>query len=733
VAKDAKTLPPPPPPEREGAAGIMRPFLAAVWVYVAGYLPRIADHLGGYIPPWVMPVLGLAAGAVGYRQARLEWSPREFDKRLQDMAKLLAIVSGIGMAGWLYYAADAGPLPAAGVLVILTLPLAAWYWSLHRSSAKSEAAIIAAGPTPMVYRPPNAWEQIFEAAGLTAVTVHAKETLAGATLVVRPAPDEPWSTNDITQRAEKLALQIAVHRPAIDITQNAVRIEPGETLPRTLVHISWKHPLRVTLPYEPAGPSDIREAQPLGMDETGKAVTARLPAQNGQIVSATDGGKSVATNGQIARAGECDNALVIVAGTEKLLPLVYPWLAPWLEGMIDRPPIDGVVGQNPLDVLDMLADLYLIVKRRNARNTRKSKHVPSRRSPAIIVFIEEATDLMRIKDKVTTFDGKEWTVTQLVERICASDRSASVAIYFSQQFALIDALGQNGNEIMRHISLRICGRTNSAYDGTATLPALRATFDSTQLMDNTLLLQASYEIPRVMPWKAYYLEDELIEPVAIRNSKWRPELEPEIAAECQWWPTRWHDGRLPELVEECEGEGLTWPGTHGDIDRSETKTEAGAPMAMTASTDDLEDMVRSTDQTVDTINRIIASYHELPEPFASIDDVLSLPGAPAEWVSTARLAMVLGRVDPNADEEEKRKAAWTLGRELRAIVPNLQTTNPRADGKDEAGNTRKRNGYTVVRLKAACAALKRGIVLPPDLSGDTAAESDSGPDAATSA
>jgi hypothetical protein len=717
VSKEVK--PPVAPPPSAGASGLTRPFLVAVWTYIAGYLPKTAAHFGGYIPPYVMPALGLAAGAVGFRLARLEWSAREYDKRLPDMARLLAIVSGLAMSGWLYYAALADPLPAAGFLAVIATPLGAWYWSLHRTVAHEDAAAIAAGPSPMVVRPPNGWEQIFEAAGFHGVTVDATETLAGVTLIVRPAPDFPWTTSDIEQGASKISYQMAFMRPDIELRPDDLRVEPGETLPRTLVHVSWKRPLRAIILYEPReGPLSIAEPAPLGVDETGKTVRAALAAQNGQTVSATDGGKSVQTNGMIGRLGECDDVLIIAAGTEKLLPLVYPWLAPWLEGKAERPALDGVAGQRPQDVLAMLADLYLIVKMRNARNTRKSKHVPRHGSPAVIVIIEEATDLLRNKTRVQTFDGKWWTASTLLERICSSDRSASVAVYFLQQMALTDALGDHGHEIMRHISLRICGKTNSDYDGTATLPALRGTVHTTRLLDNTMLIQPSKDIPRVMPWKAYYLEDDgIIEPIALRNSKWRPELEPEIAEQCQWWPHRWDDGRLTDLVRECEGEGYAWPGTRGPQAELNADDERGATMETTTDAE-LAELASGVDNTVDAIETILASYHVLPEPFDRIDDVLSLPGAPTDWVSTAKLAVTLGRVAPDADEDELARAAWTLGREMAKIVPNLRSTGPRS-----VGDGRKRNGYTVERLKAACEALRRGIPLPPDMDTEDASGS----------
>lgn len=708
------------PAAESTTAGIVRPCAVALWTYAMGYLPKIAAYFGGEIPAWAMPALGIAAGAIGLRLARLEWSSRNFDPKLSDHARLLAMVTGLAMAAWLYYAATAAPVPAAGALAFLALPLGAWYWSLHRSAVKKTAEVIAAnsGPNAMVYRPPNRWETILELAGLIGVTVHAAETPAGVTLVVRPSPDYPWKTSDIADRAAAISYRVAFALPEIELREDDVRVEPGETVPRTLVHISWKRPLRGTIPYEPAGPSRIVEPAALGLDEIGNVVAPVLTGQNAKTVSATDGGKTVVTNVEIARMTEAEDAIVWIGTVEKLLPLAYPWLRPWLAGRTDRPVLDGIAGENPRDVGDMLADAYLLVKLRNARNTRKSKHSPSIHAPAVFVILEEAAAIANYKGTIRTFDGMRWRAAALLERICAIDRSASVSIYFLNQSALDDALG---TDIDRHINMRIAGRTNSSYDGQATLPALRGTVDTTRLRDNTLLLQPHREVPRTIPWKAFYLEDdELIEPVVIRNTQWRPTLEEEFTEHpgLRWHANRWDDGRLPDLYREAIAEGFTWPGTYGTPVRdSDDEDENGGGTVTAGMADvDIRSIASGVDETVAGVEAITASMIEPPAPFADIESLLRTKNAPQDWVSTAQLAMVLDRVAPDADEDAVSQAAWALGRELAALVPNLKSTGPR-----NIGGGRKRNGYSVPRLLDACAALRAGRELPADDTADAGA------------
>jgi hypothetical protein len=554
------------------------------------------------------------------------------------------------------------------------------------------------GPNATVYRPPNTWESILENAGLIGVTAHAVDTPAGVTLTCRPAPEYPWKTSDFVDKSDAIVYFTAFAMPEIELREDDVRVEPGETVPRTLVHISWKRPLRETIPYVPAGPTSINKPAALGIDEIGNVVAPVLTGQNAKTVSATDGGKTVVTNVEIARITETEDAVVWVGAAEKLLPLVYPWLRPWFAGITDDPVLDGVAGEDPRDVGAMLADAYLLVKLRNTHNTRTSKHRASKSAPAVIIILEESSAIATYKGTIRTFDGRTWTAPRLLERLCA---------IFINQSALDDALG---TDIDRNINMRIAGLTNSSYDGQSTLPALRGTVDTTRLRDNTLLLQPHRAIPRTIPWKSFYLEDdELIEPVAVRNTAWRPTLEDEFTQHpgLRWYAERWDDGRLPDLVRECRTEGFEWPGTYGTPDRTDEDDDGGDSMA--AMTDaDIAEIGRGVDGTVSLIESLAADYAPLPEPFDSINSLLRASNAPKDWVSTARLAIVLDRVTPDADEEAKTVAANELGRELSAAVPNLRSV------RKNVGGGSKVRGYSVPRLLAACDALRAGKTLPAD-------------------
>src|SRR4051812_6834440 len=607
--------------------GVIRPAVVALWVYIVGWLPWLAELIGNPIPWYVMPGLGLVAGVVGWRLARTVWGDREYGSFHSHMAQLLAIMTGGAMAGWFYYAAMARPVGAAVWLMIGTLPLGGWYWLLWRDAEPVATAMVmqsdgtTIAPTMPAFSP-TPWAHLLERAGFPGVRVAVVETPAGVTLTVRPNEDNPVTAEDMANRVKQIAVRAAYAMPTVAIRQDDVRVEPADMLPDILVHFGWKRPLKRSIEYRPSPmPQDINLPRTLGIDELGNPVDVGLAANNGKIIAMSGGGKSVLANVLIAQITECHNAAVWIGGSDKLVSLAYPWLRPWFQGLSERPVIDRVAGQDPRDVNDMLADVYMYVRLMNSMNALKSKHTATTQRPALIVFVEETGDLMAKKAKVTTYDGQTWTSSSLINRIVAMDRSACVSLFLLNQAALVDALGGDGSEIDRNIPLRICGKTMRDYDGMATLPALPTTIHTTKLRDNLMYLQPAVEEPRAFPWKAFHLEDAgPIAPIAIRNAGWRAELDPAITNQLLTYDNRWDAARLPELARECREEGLRWPGTLGVV-RPPESDDDDEGIAMEARSFTVSD--EEIDDTVAELNRLVDKelLRILPPPMDDIEDL----------------------------------------------------------------------------------------------------------------
>ncbi len=701
------------------------PVIAALALYALGWVPGVWPQ----VPPWAMASVGLAGAAVGVLCARRAYPEWAYGRDHAGQVGGLAVAAGVAAAVWLVYAGYTSPLRAAGWLALATVVFGGFY-ALLVSQAPRRAQRVAAQAAVAAERAAQAWvarqwSQILARAGFPGMVVlSSTETRAGYTLVVQVNPEAPVTVGEVRQQQRKIAVNAAITlaRHGITLRESDLRVEDTRAAHVFLIHVSTKGVLAESVPFPLDSPgASINDPCDIGLYEDGRNTDLVLVGKHGMIVGATGSGKTVALNSIVGRVTERYDALVWIAATDKLIPLVYPWLRPWFDGRCQRPVLDWVAGQSHGEVLRMLAAAYQLMKQRNAELSNQSSLLASPREPAVVVIIDEAADALRRREVITTFDGQQMSATKLVYEIARAGRSAEVSVLLAAGAALIDVLGDYGSETMRHLTLRICLRTMSAYDGTATLVGLPGTVDTTKLRDHSMLVQPSTEEPRHLPAKAYYVEKDAVHPVAIRNAQRRPDLETGRARHLGGdYAGRWDAERLPELVVACERDGFTWPG--GGRGPAEDPATVDERFAAIVTANDLESRV-STDPSaipdvsdgIEKLNEIASRFGQarplerpVPEPLRAVIELLDEPGAPTEWVSTAKLAIVLGRAEPDASEERIAEAAAQLGRELALAVPNLRTRQRRA------GDAPRARGYDVARLRAATAAAREGRELAPD-------------------
>lgn len=267
------------------------------------------------------------------------------------------------------------------------------------------------------------------------------------------------------------------------------------------------------------------------------------------------------------------------------------------------------------------------------------------------------------------------------------------------------------------------------------------------------------EEPRIMRGKAAELWGPLIDPVVLRVTQWRTGLDPEITKHLQFYADRWSAKHHKELVQQAADEGFGWPGSAiapepaeaapvpvaplPDLAPAEegTPAEAPAPPAPVLDAPPLPEVpagalpggwedegfdvwaafaddpkspeAPQTDgvlpaadtsgirRAVEKIKASRAAKAEamasLPDPVGSVISALSAPGAPRDWVSTDQLAGVIGRYDPAADTDTRRRAAEQLGLELSKAL-GIKT------GQKQVKGVRSR-GYEVPVLLDAVAKL----------------------------
>lgn len=678
------------------------PLAAAGWVYVGGYIP----HLG--VPAVVMLLAAPALAVVGVFRARRRYPAVDYGEGIPLGMSWLSGAAAVAAGAWMTWAGMSSPLRAAGWLLLALVLLGAWYAVLYTGAPRAAAEVDRVEAVQEAQRVAVEWSDLFARAGLHLQVIRSEPTRAGTVLAVKGADEEkPVSLQQLRDKIPDLTVKAAASlgKTGVVVRDGDIRVEGTEAAHIHLVHICTKHVLGQTIPYEPiAEPTTIVDPLDIALYEAGAEVLLMLDgkqASHGLVIGCTGSGKTTQANVIVGRVGECVDAIVGVLASDKLVPFVYPWIKPWLQGKAERPGIDFVAGQDPARVLGMLAELYRIMRDRNAKLSNAPIHIATTDEPAIVVLIEETGDLAKRPDSIVTCDNQTMTFSRLMLEFSRAGRSALVHVFMLNTSHLHDAFGAYGAEIDRNTPFRICLKTMSHYDGRSTLPGLPGNIDTTLLRDFSQLVQPTTEQPSVLPAKAYHLEGDDIHAVAIRNASWRPEPAWNSAV----WRGRWDAERLPELVEAARRDGLAWKGGGMDpidvelnrmieMETQRVNPEPAAPAV--AASADLPDADAGI-AALDAATARLGQARPLPEPLAAVMEILEGDGAPTEWVLTRELAVRLGRVARDADEDEQRKAAQTLGRQLSANHPDI-----RSEVRDRA------SGYDVRALRRAAAKIARG-------------------------
>ncbi|HYQ69078.1 hypothetical protein [Actinophytocola sp.] len=552
------------------------PVLAALWL-LAMSLVTAATGLS----PWWWLLVGPALTLLARTVVSMWVGANTHGEAHYDHARAFALGAGLTATAWLVYAGLTDKAGRALGLLALWTVLTGSVYAVLRYQAPRKAEEIRQEERERVeavqrheqyVELKELWEGWFEKMDLGGVEVEdVADTRAGYTLHLASGSDGSEKVPQFSQlnsALEGLALRASRYykKRGITIAPDQVRAEETDTAHEWLLHVDTRQPLKASVPYPgDMGAGSILNPVQIGVYQDASPLRVNLFGVHSLMVGATGSGKSVCLNCVIAGVTRCPDLELWIGTTSKLMPIIWPWLAPWLSGETAKPVIERVAGENLDEVLLMLADLYKVAKLRNRRlGPLGSKHKPTRLDPAILCILDEATDVAENKtQKVRTFDGREWTTSALFKAICQMARSAGIGMFFLTQYGLIDALGDDGPKVMRNITCRIAGRTERAYDGQATLSGIKHV-DTTQLRDYKLLVQPNNEVPRVIPGKTYDLDSdrpEEIRPIAIAHTRYRGEglpqwLQDELGGS---YTERWLPFRQPTLVEACEFAGIPYP------------------------------------------------------------------------------------------------------------------------------------------------------------------------------
>ena len=546
------------------------PVIVTCGVFTIAGIFQAANRYAGPLSPWWLALLGGIATLISAREARQVYSPRFFGNAQADLAAVVATAVGGGVTAWWVWTGYVGVVDTWAHLLLLGLLGTTLWWGLLWNGARIERKITpdVPAPAPVVDDASWPWEAMLRKVDRGDHVIHEIEThRAGCALICHPRDDldRVPTYQNFAGLADKFATIAAIEarRHGAPLPVNAVRTGPGRDDAEYRMEITMRDVFAgQSFDYIPnLEPRDIADPLDLGELETGDRIEVKHLYRHGQIVGATDSGKSVLANNLIARITGCANALVWLGATDKLMPIAFPWLRCFYEGKTARPVLDWCAGMDVRELLIMLAAAYKLACDRNARNTDESKMKPTKAYPAVFVIIEETSHAMEFGDWIITHDGIKANVSRLIKLIVRNGRSAGVHIVLMSQTALNEAFGPDAPAIKRQLSVKFVLRTNEAYDGAKTLSGLSGSVRTDRLQSNTLLFQQVREgsdIARAIPGKAALLDGTLtISHIAERHARWRPELEAEAELGDDY-AQRWAAGRNVELARVVAAKGMTW-------------------------------------------------------------------------------------------------------------------------------------------------------------------------------
>lgn len=734
------------------------PLILTGLTYALGWAPTL-----GALPFWVMLLAGIAVLLLGQVVVRSMYPTHIFGPHQNTQVRALAGTAGAAITAWwvscspirIPWVSVAGlqmqthwldwvgwtpvSAPALWSLVLGGLVLGGWFAVLDaRAPVAQERTLQQLGQRMEDYAERQihaAWIEIMANSGFAVEVVHHEDTEAGYAIGIAPADSRRTFTFEALEKSAKniaVNASLVLSRDGDSLGADAIRIEPTRAAHVSVIHVKTKALLTGDLEYVPDLTRRAVDPADFGKFETGGTIWLSLHDTHGATVGATGSGKSVFSNVLIGRGTEPVDMDTWLLATDKLVPLAYLWLKPWLQGLTARPIFGVVAGQDPQQVLQALAWAYLEMRQRNAKNSNRSKHTCTPSEPAIKIVIEEAADVMQRTDTIFLPDGREVSASKLVQMIAQAGRSACVTVEFVVQSALYEALGNKGNQTNRNVTRRVALRTMTVYDGQATLVGMDKV-DTTKLRDHTMLVQDSIEVPQAIPAKSAYLEEDLIEAVVLANTPGRPGqlYEAGMAQRLgRAYAERWDARHHPELVEAARMDGLDWPvrttapaaPTNTRADRPELDVDGEFARISGTLEEELRQMNAGYQDTAPTADGIPDVTEDLDNlnalqartqtpAYRMLNQIMSLlsePGAPAEFVSTRQLAVKLGRVPADASGEDKDAAATALGQEISGLIPGLKTKRSRQVG----GRSR---GYEIARLREVHKALATGEPIRPDV------------------
>jgi hypothetical protein len=198
------------------------------------------------------------------------------------------------------------------------------------------------------------------------------------------------------------------------------------------------------IPYvDDPTPTSITTPALVGIEIDGREHRERLD-QHGRNIGSSTSGKTSLINLELAHATRSTDALVWVAGVQKLYDLVGPWLEPYYNTGL-RPPLNWVAnGQT--DTLTMMAAAMELAR------WRQRQPMNQRRWRTILLFLDEFSFTAQSRQKVM-FQGEWVDASWLASGMLRGAASANIYVRMATQRSTIDHFGDKGGDVIANIAV----------------------------------------------------------------------------------------------------------------------------------------------------------------------------------------------------------------------------------------------------------------------------------------
>ncbi|MFB4312910.1 hypothetical protein [Actinomadura sp. 21ATH] len=485
-----------------------------------------------------------------------------------------------------------------------------------------------------------------------------------------------------------------------------VEVLPGSDRGTALIDVSTHDALQDEIPLPVAtSPRAIRDGLDIGVRRNGAPAPAQLLWESGALVGETGSGKSNQLLAILARYLECHDTLALVIDHNGGA-IALPWLRPWVQGEIDKPPILWVADK-PAEselVCDWLIAVIEHRKRayfevQQAGDTDKLD--PSPKVPHLLLVIDEFASLPhRIQDKVIDINNRGRGAAVRVQACGLRGTHDGLPTVLTKQTRTKIAMQTADDDELRYFFAQSAGRLKAAD---APLPGYG--FIAVDKQPATV-------------FKGYRMLPSTIREVARRSDAWRPDLdEVTLGMTPEWrrvFEERWTRSR--HLVAAMRGHGtggggdeLEGPEEPLPSEGAGGRDEPPPPPGGTAGI--LDALGEAVEKLRDSTNQAPGPGRSLPEPGAPDEAFEAIVAG--QTVVPELVALILAVM---GDQPRMHTAdiARRIGARQETLGSLLSTMDIRPLPNAFAiGGSERARGYRRVDVEAAAARIRAGELEPP--------------------